>query len=78
MTFVFNIQTLRLTNAAKQDSTVGEIINLMSVDAEKIGNCMWSVNDVWAVPLLFSISFYFLWQTLGMLKKELTMRLSIA
>ncbi|XP_063443601.1 multidrug resistance-associated protein 1-like isoform X2 [Mytilus trossulus] len=58
-------KTLRLTNAAKQDSTVGEIINLMSVDAEKIGNCMWSVNDVWAVPLLFSISFYFLWQTLG-------------
>ncbi|XP_076072715.1 multidrug resistance-associated protein 1-like isoform X2 [Mytilus galloprovincialis] len=58
-------KTLRLTNAAKQDSTVGEIINLMSVDAEKIGNCMWSVNDVWAIPLLFSISFYFLWQTLG-------------
>ncbi|VDI57681.1 ATP-binding cassette, subfamily C (CFTR/MRP), member 1 [Mytilus galloprovincialis] len=58
-------KTLRLTNAAKQDSTVGEIINLMSVDAEKIGNCMWSVNEVWAVPLLFSISFYFLWQTLG-------------
>ncbi|XP_052070591.1 multidrug resistance-associated protein 1-like isoform X3 [Mytilus californianus] len=65
LTAVIYKKTLRLTNAAKQDSTVGEIINLMSVDAEKIGNCMWSLNEVWAVPLLFSMSFYFLWQTLG-------------
>ncbi|XP_052069136.1 multidrug resistance-associated protein 1-like [Mytilus californianus] len=65
LTAVIYKKTLRLTNAAKQVSTVGEIINLMSVDAEKIGNCMWSLNELWAVPLLFSMSFYFLWQTLG-------------
>nr|ABS83557.1 ABCC/MRP-like protein [Mytilus californianus] len=65
LTAVIYKKTLRLTNAAKQDSTVGEIINLMSVDAEKIGNCVWSLNEVWAVPLLFSMAFYFLWQTLG-------------
>ncbi|XP_052070017.1 multidrug resistance-associated protein 1-like [Mytilus californianus] len=56
---------LRLSNTSRKSSTVGEIINLLSVDAGKIGACMWSINDVWAVPLVFCTCFYITWRTLG-------------
>ncbi|XP_071131058.1 multidrug resistance-associated protein 1-like [Mytilus edulis] len=56
---------LRLSNTSRKSSTVGEIINLLSVDAGKIGECMWSINDVWAVPLVFCTCFYITWKTLG-------------
>ena len=61
-----HLQTLRLSSSAKKSTTVGEIINMMSVDSSTISESMWSVNDIWAVPMLFCLAFYCLWQTLGM------------
>jgi hypothetical protein len=61
-----HLQTLRLSSSSKKSTTVGEIINMMSVDSSTISESMWSVNDIWAIPMLFCLAFYCLWQTIGM------------
>ena len=40
----FILQTLRLAGAAMKTTTVGEIVNLMAVDAQKLQDmCAWSI-----------------------------------
>lgn len=56
---------LKLSNAARRTSTVGEIVNLMSVDAQRFNDMMTYINMVWSGPVQISISIYFLWATLG-------------
>ena len=56
---------LKLSNAARRTSTVGEIVNLMSVDAQRFNDMMTYINMLWSGPLQISISIYFLWVTLG-------------
>lgn len=56
---------MRLSNAARKDSTVGEIVNLMSVDAQRFMDLTTYLNMVWSAPLQISLALYFLWQTLG-------------
>lgn len=56
---------LKLSNAARRTSTVGEIVNLMSVDAQRFNDMMTYINMVWSGPVQITISIYFLWMTLG-------------
>lgn len=56
---------LKLSNTARKSSTVGEIVNLMSVDAQRFNDMMTYINMIWSGPLQISISIYFLWVTLG-------------
>ncbi|XP_052261658.1 multidrug resistance-associated protein 1-like isoform X6 [Dreissena polymorpha] len=56
---------LKLSNAARRTSTVGEIVNLMSVDAQRFNDMMTYINMVWSGPVQISFSIYFLWVTLG-------------
>ena len=58
-------QTLRLSNSAKKTSTVGEIVNLMSVDAQRFMDLMTYFHTIWSGPFQIIVSLYFLWQTLG-------------
>ncbi|XP_076459189.1 multidrug resistance-associated protein 1-like [Babylonia areolata] len=58
-------KTLRLSNSAKKTSTVGEIVNLMSVDAQRFMDLMTYFHTIWSGPLQIILSLYFLWQTLG-------------
>lgn len=44
---------------------MGEIVNLMSVDAQKFQDLMTYINTVWSGPLQIIIALYFLWLTLG-------------
>ena len=47
------------------ESTTGEIVNLMSVDAQRIVDMLSFVNCIWSSPLEISLALYFLYQTLG-------------
>ncbi|NXO28683.1 MRP3 protein, partial [Cisticola juncidis] len=58
-------KSLAITNSAKRSSTVGEIVNLMSVDAQRFMNLVTFLNMVWSAPLQIFLALYFLWQILG-------------
>lgn len=56
---------LILSNTAKRSSTVGEIVNLMSVDAQRFMDLMTYVHTVWSGPLQIIVALYFLYMELG-------------
>nr|XP_009677167.1 PREDICTED: canalicular multispecific organic anion transporter 2 isoform X2 [Struthio camelus australis] len=58
-------KSLVITNSAKRLSTVGEIVNLMSVDAQRFMDLVTFLNMLWSAPLQIFLALYFLWQTLG-------------
>jgi len=47
------------------ESSVGEIVNLMSVDAGKFMELSPYINLVWSAPLQITISLALLWNVLG-------------
>eukprot|EP00026_Physarum_polycephalum_P000785 Phypoly_transcript_00786.p1 GENE.Phypoly_transcript_00786~~Phypoly_transcript_00786.p1 ORF type:complete len:1319 (+),score=220.66 Phypoly_transcript_00786:74-4030(+) len=56
-------KALKLTNASRQTKTVGEIVNLMSVDARKINDIVPYLHLFWSSPLQIIIGFCLLaWQ----------------
>ncbi|XP_027033322.1 ATP-binding cassette sub-family C member 3 isoform X2 [Tachysurus fulvidraco] len=58
-------KSLIITNEAKRSSTVGEIVNLMSVDAQRFMDLTTFLNMLWSAPLQIILALVFLWQTLG-------------
>ncbi|KAM8876676.1 ATP-binding cassette sub-family C member 3 isoform 1-T1 [Synchiropus picturatus] len=58
-------KSLVITNAAKRSSTVGEVVNLMSVDAQRFMDLTTFLNMLWSAPVQIVLALYFLWQTLG-------------
>ncbi|XP_055746362.1 ATP-binding cassette sub-family C member 3 isoform X2 [Salvelinus fontinalis] len=58
-------KSLIITNAAKRTTTVGEIVNLMSVDAQRFMDLTTFLNMLWSAPLQIILALYFLWQNLG-------------
>ncbi|XP_059835356.1 multidrug resistance-associated protein 1 isoform X3 [Hypanus sabinus] len=58
-------KALVISNAARKTSTVGEIVNLMSVDAQKFMDLITYLNMIWSAPLQVILAIYFLWQNLG-------------
>lgn len=58
-------KALRMSNAAKKESTVGEIVNLMSVDAQKFIDLTAYINMIWSAPFQIVLALYFLWDVLG-------------
>ncbi|KAJ6660365.1 hypothetical protein lerEdw1_017788 [Lerista edwardsae] len=58
-------KSLIITNSAKRSSTVGEIVNLMSVDAQRFMDLTTFLNMLWSAPLQICLALYFLWQALG-------------
>ncbi|XP_056143847.1 multidrug resistance-associated protein 1 isoform X2 [Lampris incognitus] len=58
-------KALVISNAARRTSTVGEIVNLMSVDAQRFMDLVTYINMIWSAPLQVVLALYFLWQNLG-------------
>ncbi|KAI0239977.1 hypothetical protein LSAT2_009314 [Lamellibrachia satsuma] len=56
---------LRLSTAARRETSVGEIVNLMSVDAQKLQHAPIFLHLLWSAPLTIGLCMYFLWQQLG-------------
>ncbi|CAD6208432.1 GSCOCT00003444001.2-RA-CDS [Cotesia congregata] len=57
-------KALRMSNTARKESTVGEIVNLMSVDAQRFMDLMPYINMIWSAPLQIGFALYFLWYEL--------------
>lgn len=58
-------KALVLSNSARRTSTVGEIVNLMSVDAQKLMDLLPYLHMVWSAPVQIGLALYMLWNTLG-------------
>ncbi|CAH1793465.1 unnamed protein product [Owenia fusiformis] len=58
-------KSIRLNNAAKKSSTVGEVVNLMAVDSQKLLEAPPFLHMVWSAPFTIAVAIYFLWQQLG-------------
>ena len=58
-------KALVVTAESKKGSTSGEIVNLMSVDAQKISDLLPYLNMLWSAPLQIGVAIYFLYQILG-------------
>ncbi|CAL8141283.1 unnamed protein product [Orchesella dallaii] len=50
---------------ARKDTTTGEIVNLMSVDVEKIRELVYMADSIWTTPILLTVGVYLLWLELG-------------
>ncbi|KAK9764159.1 hypothetical protein K7432_008560, partial [Basidiobolus ranarum] len=58
-------KALVLSNSARQKYTVGEIVNHMTVDAQRVQDLCLYANIAWSGPFQIGLSLYFLYQTLG-------------
>ncbi|MGH0130138.1 UNVERIFIED_CONTAM: hypothetical protein FKN15_041189 [Acipenser sinensis] len=58
-------KSLVITNAARRTSTVGEIVNLVSADTQKLMDFVVYFNAVWLAPIEITLCLFFLWQHLG-------------
>ncbi|KAJ1525343.1 hypothetical protein ONE63_010161 [Megalurothrips usitatus] len=58
-------KSLRMSNLSRKDRTVGEIVTLMSVDAQRFVDLGSIITMVWGAPLQIIVSLYLLWRILG-------------
>ncbi|XP_063866563.1 multidrug resistance-associated protein 1-like isoform X5 [Scylla paramamosain] len=58
-------KALLISSSSKKESTVGEIVNLMSVDAQRFMDLMAYINMLWSAPFQIALALYFLWEHLG-------------
>ncbi|XP_042235553.1 multidrug resistance-associated protein 1-like isoform X2 [Homarus americanus] len=58
-------KALTLSSSARQNSTVGEIVNLMAVDSQRMSDFPLFSNLLWSGPLIILVALYELWQILG-------------
>jgi len=58
-------KTLTVSCQSKQGHTSGEIINFMTVDAERVGVFSWYMHDLWMVALQVALVLLILYKNLG-------------
>ncbi|OWK61874.1 Multidrug resistance-associated protein 1 [Lonchura striata] len=63
-------KALVITNSARKTSTVGEIVNLMSVDAQRFMDLATYINMIWSAPLQVILALYLLWRVAQMKSKD--------
>ncbi|KAA3680058.1 uncharacterized protein DEA37_0013452 [Paragonimus westermani] len=59
------VQALKLSNTARQVVTVGEIVNHMSVDAQRLQDAVIMIHMAWSAPVLIIISLVLIYVLLG-------------
>ncbi|BAT80618.1 hypothetical protein LR48_Vigan07g014300 [Vigna angularis] len=65
VTMIYN-KALTLSCQSKQGQTSGEIINIMTVDAERVGVFSWYMHDLWMVALQVTLALLILYKNLGL------------
>uniref|UniRef100_A0A8C8E472 ABC-type glutathione-S-conjugate transporter n=1 Tax=Oryzias sinensis TaxID=183150 RepID=A0A8C8E472_9TELE len=58
-------KSLVINSAARRTCTVGEIVNLVSADTQKLMDFVVYFNAVWLAPIEIGLCLFFLWQHLG-------------
>ncbi|KAI5409089.1 ABC transporter C family member 3 [Lathyrus oleraceus] len=56
---------LTLSCQSKEEHSSGEIINLMNVDAQRIGEFCWYMHDIWMSVLQISLALFILQRSVG-------------
>ncbi|KAM3726825.1 Multidrug resistance-associated protein [Dirofilaria immitis] len=59
------VKALLLSNTARKNRTVGEIVNLMSVDIQRFQDIASFIMLFWSAPFQILLATYFLWRLLG-------------
>lgn len=64
--FNFLLQkAMKLTSSSRKQSCMGEILNLMSVDAQNFMDVITNLNILWSAPLQIIVAVVMLWNILG-------------
>ncbi|XP_055339689.1 multidrug resistance-associated protein 1-like isoform X2 [Paramacrobiotus metropolitanus] len=58
-------KALRLNSSAKQENTLGEVINLMAVDAQRFMSVTGYLHSIWARPIGVVLVIFFLYLVFG-------------
>ncbi|XP_069801998.1 multidrug resistance-associated protein 1-like [Dendropsophus ebraccatus] len=58
-------KSLNLANSTKRKFTTGELVNLMSSDAQQLMDLTVNLNLLWSAPFQIFMAIVFLWQELG-------------
>ena len=58
-------QAIKLNSCARRQTTAGEMVNLMSVDAQRLMELMTNLNLMWSAPLQITMATYFLYDVMG-------------
>ncbi|KAL8579573.1 hypothetical protein ACOMHN_025526 [Nucella lapillus] len=58
-------KSLTMSNESRKSSTVGEVVNLMSVDVENVQKMIPLLWTVWSCPLQITVALYLLYKTVG-------------
>ncbi|XP_076981838.1 ATP-binding cassette sub-family C member 2 [Tamandua tetradactyla] len=58
-------KALTISNSARKQYTIGETVNLMSVDAQKLMDVTSYIQLLWSTILQIVLSIFFLWRELG-------------
>ncbi|XP_056010332.1 multidrug resistance-associated protein 1-like isoform X2 [Ostrea edulis] len=58
-------KSLTMNNEARKTSTVGEIVNLMSVDCQRMQDLSGYLWMIWSAPVQITLAMYLLWMQLG-------------
>lgn len=56
---------MTLSNLARKQYTIGETVNLMSVDSQKLMDVTNYMHLVWSSVVQITLSIFFLWRELG-------------
>jgi ABC-type multidrug transport system fused ATPase/permease subunit len=56
---------LSLSSNSRQSRTTGEMINIISVDADRVDLFSWYIHDLWLMPLQVALALFILYSTLG-------------
>ncbi|KAK8620541.1 hypothetical protein V6N13_067014 [Hibiscus sabdariffa] len=59
-------KSLTLSCQSKQSQTSGEIINYMTVDAQRVGDFSWYMHDTWMVAVQVTLALLILYKNLGL------------
>ncbi|KAJ3688028.1 hypothetical protein LUZ61_017192 [Rhynchospora tenuis] len=57
---------LTLSSCSRQSRTSGEMVNIMSVDGERVGVFCWYVHDLWPIPIQIGLALAILYSNLGL------------
>jgi len=55
-------QSLVINSSARRTCSVGEIVNLVSADTQKLMDFVVYFNAVWLAPIEIALCLFFLWQ----------------
>ncbi|XP_060028880.1 ATP-binding cassette sub-family C member 6 isoform X4 [Erinaceus europaeus] len=62
---VYRKQVLTLSSGSRKASSVGDVVNLVSVDLQRLTECIIHLNGLWMSSVWLVICFVYLWQLLG-------------